>query len=192
MAPLVLDGPMTGAAFLAAYVEQVLAPSLAPGDVAAPPPPAGGVCFADRIAPLLRGDGQPRRASCRPCRHRSGGSGRRPDDRRHPRGHRRRRCLAPLSAARLARPQPIIRQEADDPISPKERRSGDRRGQQPFAKLKAPLCKATARPKTHYGPPSASSSPPSPSPNAPTTYATPAMALRRTKCSSPAPCSAFG
>jgi transposase len=31
-APLVLDGPMTGAAFLA-YVEQVLAPSLAPGEV---------------------------------------------------------------------------------------------------------------------------------------------------------------
>jgi transposase len=31
-APLVLDGPMTGAAFLA-YVEQVLAPVLAPGDV---------------------------------------------------------------------------------------------------------------------------------------------------------------
>ena len=31
-APLVLDGPMTGAAFLA-YVEQVLAPTLAPGDV---------------------------------------------------------------------------------------------------------------------------------------------------------------
>jgi transposase len=31
-APLVLDGPMTGAAFLA-YVEQVLAPSLAAGDV---------------------------------------------------------------------------------------------------------------------------------------------------------------
>jgi transposase len=31
-APLVLDGPMTGSAFLA-YVEQVLTPSLAPGDV---------------------------------------------------------------------------------------------------------------------------------------------------------------
>ena len=31
-APLVLDGPMTGAAFLA-YVEQMLAPVLAPGDV---------------------------------------------------------------------------------------------------------------------------------------------------------------
>jgi transposase len=31
-APLVLDGPMTGAAFRA-YVEQILAPSLAPGDV---------------------------------------------------------------------------------------------------------------------------------------------------------------
>jgi transposase len=31
-APLVLDGPMTGAAFLA-YVEQVLAPCLHPGDV---------------------------------------------------------------------------------------------------------------------------------------------------------------
>ena len=31
-APLVLDGPMTGAAFLA-YVEQFLAPTLAPGDV---------------------------------------------------------------------------------------------------------------------------------------------------------------
>lgn len=31
-APLVLDGPMTGAAFLA-YAEQVLAPTLAPGDV---------------------------------------------------------------------------------------------------------------------------------------------------------------
>jgi transposase len=31
-APLVLDGPMTGAAFLA-YVEQILAPVLAPGDV---------------------------------------------------------------------------------------------------------------------------------------------------------------
>ena len=30
--PLVLDGPMTGAAFKA-YVEQVLAPALAPGDV---------------------------------------------------------------------------------------------------------------------------------------------------------------
>jgi transposase len=32
VAPLVLDGPMTGAAFLA-YVEQFLAPALAPGDV---------------------------------------------------------------------------------------------------------------------------------------------------------------
>jgi len=32
VAPLVLDGPMTGAAFCA-YVEQFLAPSLAPGDV---------------------------------------------------------------------------------------------------------------------------------------------------------------
>jgi transposase len=32
VAPLVLDGPMTGAAFRA-YVEQFLAPSLAPGDV---------------------------------------------------------------------------------------------------------------------------------------------------------------
>jgi hypothetical protein len=31
-APLVLDGPMTGAAFRA-YVEQFLAPTLAPGDV---------------------------------------------------------------------------------------------------------------------------------------------------------------
>lgn len=31
-APMVLDGPMTGPAFLA-YVEQVLAPSLVPGDV---------------------------------------------------------------------------------------------------------------------------------------------------------------
>jgi transposase len=31
-APLVLDGPMTGAAFLA-YVEQFLAPTLTPGDV---------------------------------------------------------------------------------------------------------------------------------------------------------------
>ena len=32
IAPLVLDGPMTGVAFLA-YVEQVLAPALEPGDV---------------------------------------------------------------------------------------------------------------------------------------------------------------
>jgi transposase len=32
VAPLVLDGPMTGRAFLA-YVEQVLAPALSPGDV---------------------------------------------------------------------------------------------------------------------------------------------------------------
>ncbi len=32
VAPLVLDGPMTGEAFLA-YVEQFLAPSLSPGDV---------------------------------------------------------------------------------------------------------------------------------------------------------------
>lgn len=32
MAPMVLDGPMDGAAFLA-YVEHVLAPTLAPGDV---------------------------------------------------------------------------------------------------------------------------------------------------------------
>jgi transposase len=32
IAPMVLDGPMTGRAFLA-YVEQVLAPALAPGDV---------------------------------------------------------------------------------------------------------------------------------------------------------------
>jgi transposase len=32
VAPLVLDGPMTGAAFLA-YVEQMLAPTLVPGDV---------------------------------------------------------------------------------------------------------------------------------------------------------------
>ncbi len=32
IAPLVLDGPMTGAAFLA-YVEQFLAPNLTPGDV---------------------------------------------------------------------------------------------------------------------------------------------------------------
>jgi hypothetical protein len=32
VAPLVLDGPMTGSAFRA-YVEQFLAPSLAPGDV---------------------------------------------------------------------------------------------------------------------------------------------------------------
>src|SRR6187551_1335713 len=32
IAPLVLDGPMTGAAFRA-YVEQVLAPALTPGDV---------------------------------------------------------------------------------------------------------------------------------------------------------------
>src|SRR5215207_9648221 len=32
VAPLVLDGPMTGAAFKA-YVEQFLAPVLAPGDV---------------------------------------------------------------------------------------------------------------------------------------------------------------
>ena len=31
-APMVLDGPMTGAAFLA-YVEQVLAPTLRPGDI---------------------------------------------------------------------------------------------------------------------------------------------------------------
>jgi transposase len=31
-APLVLDGPMTGAAFLA-YVEQMLAPTLIPGDI---------------------------------------------------------------------------------------------------------------------------------------------------------------
>ncbi len=31
-APMVLDGPMNGAAFLA-YVEQVLAPSLSPGDI---------------------------------------------------------------------------------------------------------------------------------------------------------------
>jgi transposase len=32
IAPLVLDGPMTGAAFRA-YIEQMLAPTLAPGDV---------------------------------------------------------------------------------------------------------------------------------------------------------------
>lgn len=32
VAPLVLDGPMTGAAFLA-YVEQMLAPTLGPGDI---------------------------------------------------------------------------------------------------------------------------------------------------------------
>jgi DDE superfamily endonuclease len=32
IAPLVLDGPMTGAAFRA-YIEQMLAPALAPGDV---------------------------------------------------------------------------------------------------------------------------------------------------------------
>ncbi len=30
--PMVLDGPMTGEAFLA-YVEQVLVPTLAPGDI---------------------------------------------------------------------------------------------------------------------------------------------------------------
>ncbi len=32
IAPLVLDGPMTGTAFRA-YIEQMLAPALAPGDV---------------------------------------------------------------------------------------------------------------------------------------------------------------
>jgi hypothetical protein len=31
-APMVLDGPMHGAAFLA-YVEQVLVPALSPGDI---------------------------------------------------------------------------------------------------------------------------------------------------------------
>jgi hypothetical protein len=35
VAPLVLDGPMTGLAFRA-YVEQVLAPALEPGDVVVP------------------------------------------------------------------------------------------------------------------------------------------------------------
>jgi hypothetical protein len=37
IAPMVLDGPMTGAAFLA-YVEQALAPVLQSGDVALPHP----------------------------------------------------------------------------------------------------------------------------------------------------------
>ena len=39
VAPLVLDGPMTGLAFLA-YVEQVLAPTLQPGDVVVMDTPA--------------------------------------------------------------------------------------------------------------------------------------------------------
>lgn len=49
-APMVLDGPMTGAWFLA-YVEQVLAPSLRPGDIVILDnlPPHKGVAVRDAI-----------------------------------------------------------------------------------------------------------------------------------------------
>ena len=89
LAPLVLDGPMTGLAFRA-YVEHCLAPALAPGDV---------VVLDNLAAHKVDGVRQ---------------------------AHRRGRCLDPLPAAVLARPQP------------------DRAG---FAKLKALLRKAAARTK---------------------------------------------
>ena len=69
VAPLVLDGPMTGPAFRA-YVEQFLAPALEPGDVV----------VLDNLA-AHKVDGRPP-------------------------GDRRGRCLDPLPAALLARPQP--------------------------------------------------------------------------------------
>ena len=53
MAPMVLDGPMTNEAFLA-YVEQVIAPALSPGDVVVLDNlalhKAAGVCEAIRAA----------------------------------------------------------------------------------------------------------------------------------------------
>jgi hypothetical protein len=48
IAPLVLDGPMTGEAFRA-YVEQFLAPTLARGDVVVPRAPQARVPCRDRI-----------------------------------------------------------------------------------------------------------------------------------------------
>ena len=61
VAPLVLDGPMTGEAFLA-YVGQFLAPSLAKGDVVTSPPTRSPV-FARPSGPPA-----PACSTCRPTR----------------------------------------------------------------------------------------------------------------------------
>lgn len=56
VAPMVLDGPIKGAAFQA-YVEQVLVPELKRGDTGIPPRAAARVPFRDRIERLLTLDG---------------------------------------------------------------------------------------------------------------------------------------
>lgn len=61
VAPLVLDGPMTGPTFYA-YVEQFLVPALAPGDVVVPPHAPARVPCRDRMKRLLALHGQSRRA----------------------------------------------------------------------------------------------------------------------------------
>jgi hypothetical protein len=85
-APLVLDGPMTGAAFRA-YVEQFLAPTLAPGDVVVldnlaahkvegvarpspPPAPRSSICRPTRPISTRSSSSSPssRRCSAKPRR----------------------------------------------------------------------------------------------------------------------------
>ena len=99
VAPYVTDGAMNGAIFKA-WTEQMLAPALVPGDIVAMDNlPAHPVSSAD-IPP-----GDPA----------SGGSGQRPDGRRHPRGDRGLWRGAALPAALLPGPEPI-RRRAPDPI----------------------------------------------------------------------------
>ena len=97
VAPYVIDGAMNGAIFKA-WTEQMLAPALRPGDIVAMDNlPAHPVSSAD-IPP-----GDPA----------SGGSGQRPDGRRHPRGDRGLWRGAALPAALLPGPEPIRRRAPD-------------------------------------------------------------------------------
>ncbi len=113
VAPLVLDGPMTGPTFHA-HVEQFLVPALAPGDVVVPPRAPARVPCRDRMKRLLALYGQPRRAQ--------GG--------RHPRSRRRCRRQPAVPAALLARSPSMIRQQPDHPCPARDRssRTGRRAG----------------------------------------------------------------
>ena len=97
-APMLIDGAINGESFLA-YVQQVLVPTLRPGDVVVPPRAAARVPFRDRIERLLTLDGQSRQ----------------PQERHRARGHRTGWGRASLPPGLQPRLQPI-RRRAPDPI----------------------------------------------------------------------------
>jgi hypothetical protein len=139
VAPLVPDGPMTGATF-PAYVEQFLVPVLFPGDVVVPPHAPARVPCRDRMKRLLALHGQPGR----------------PQGGRHSRSRRRCRRQPPLPAASLARPQPMIRQQPDHPRPARDRssRTGRRAGLRQAQDAPAPGCRPKPRgPLEHHRPP---------------------------------------